>query len=471
MKVDARDTVLSLYKQISQKGNEPQYAYSTPYEEGPEIGLQNGLGTIYNKPVAVLLNKLFHLDVELMSDDGPALLDSLYQFILERVGRNRTYTRTDVKTYLIKASAVYAALRAAQGSIKAQRDVPGVALETGNQSARIWREYYETVAIIANKKYPLPKTIADFIDEYVVPYLEDKKGAFERPFVVCLQALEVYDYVSEQSIEFQFTTENTSVFNAYFNAPLSSTESSFARDVETTLVTKKLPVDPYDAPVYPLDAKHRCDLINTVKGQYIGIDATRGLYSRENNRLHIRSVWNETDKTFAAVSHTTNIEPRSILMTPAYNPAIKPSADLILQSPVAIDFINFVTMTGEDDEPFPGDMIVNSIVTQTEIDELMIAVNYVELFGGLGFSWDNYTNIRCVQVDPFYTYAFGLTEKNVKAIKARATIQVFDFELITNSRNNKEEKKKKPFDKQKKDAKSADKQEEAPKQDDPKAGN
>lgn len=435
-KINQKQTVLSVYKSVANRQGTPKYAFATPYEEGPEFGVQNGEGTLYNKPVGILLSKLFHFDINLMSGDGDAILDSLYLFILERVGRNRSYTRADVRSYLRKAATVYAAMRAAQGCCKIQRDIPGFALHTSNESQRMWKEFYEDRWNTVNIKYPLPATIANWIDEYVVPYLEDKKGAFEKPFAIALQALEVYDDATENSVEFQFVTEDTSTLSTFINRPLSSNEASFARDVETCLVTKKLPNDPYAAPVYPLDTKHRCDLINITKGSNFAIDANVGIKTAEGNKFNVRSIWT-SDKIFAAVSHKENVEAKSIILAPCYNSDVYEPADNRVQSPVAIDRIKFVTMTGEDDEDFPADLIVDAVNQLAQLDEFMIAVNYADLFGGLGFAWTDSTagaSFRAVQIDSYYTYAFGLTEANVNAIRSQAVRDIFDFELITDSK-------------------------------------
>lgn len=440
-KINSKQTVLSVYKTLSNKKGNPHYAFATPYEEGPEFGLQEGEGTIYNKPVGVWLNKVFNLDITAMCENGEAMLDSMLVFILERVGRNRTYTRDSVRTYLRKASNVYAAMRAAQGSIKAITEIPGFALRSEAGAARAWKEFYEDVVGVVNVKYPLPTTIANFIDEYIVPYLVDTKGAFEKPFSIAVKALEVYDGEDDAAtIEFDFSRVDTTALRGYINRPLNNAESSFARDVETCLETKKLPADAMAAPSYPLDTKHRCDLINATKGTSFTINDTLGIMAAANCTFNIRSVW-ITNGTFAAVSHKDNVEARSVTLAPTYNDVLTQPGENRIESPVAIDSIQFITMTGEDDEEFPGSLIVDAVNLYEQLDELMIAINYAELFGGVGFHLNGNSNPRCIQIDPFYTYAFPITQRNMSQIRSAACGEIFDFVLLTDKP--KEDKPKK----------------------------
>lgn len=444
-KVGFKNANTTYWESVMPSVGHPKYADSSIFEEGPEFAEIDAAGsagetTLFNKAVAVELDKVFlpHLDV--LDSAGQTIAAQITQVLKTRVGRNRTYSPAQVAEYLCVAGSKYAIMQGLKNAMKVAQMVPRVAALTLNFAE--WRDYYDKYMNSVNQNYPVPEDLAKFIDEYIVGIYEDKEDLYNKGLVVYTKTLEVYDRATKSAKEIAFMggPGQVSTFDVYMGEAPSESEIALARDITSFVKTKQLtPLS--NTTVYPLDAKHRATLVNTAKFDNVQFDVG-GVKNGDDltgQRPHIASSGGNDKLRLVSDQKADNINYWDVLCRNA-NLGFNDKAEYTdLRCVVAIDYVTFRTANGEDEETWDGRMVVKGFGSGIELDELELMLNYFDLFGGITFSettGDNPLPQIGVQTEPVGLKSYSISTDQLEAIKLIAFQEVFNLRLL--KQNNEE---------------------------------
>lgn len=444
-KVDGKSTQTSYWASVMPTVGHPKYADSTIFEEGPELVEKDKAGdaggtSIFNRAVAVELDKIFLPHLNVFDNAGDTVAAQITNVLKTRVGRNRSYTSAQVAEYLAVAGSKYAAMQGLKNAMKVCEMVPRIATVT--DAFVTWRDLYDKYMNNININYPVPEDLAKFIDEYVVGIYEDKEDFFNKGLVVFVKTLELYSRVSKSHVQLQFMESPTlNLFTEYMNeAPLDS-EIAIARDIASFAKTKQLtPIS--DAKTYSLDAKHRATLINTAKFASVSFD-NGGVENGDDITArgpHISNSGNNGILRFVGAQNQDNINYWDALCRNK-NVGYNDKNDLKdIAAMVAIDAVTMRTANGEDEERWNGRMVVGTAWKTSELDEFELMLNYIDLFGGFAYTHDSAdqdeTNPSlgtvevAAQIESVGTKSYALTDQQLDAVKLIAMQEVFNLRLL-----------------------------------------
>lgn len=435
-KIGFKKTNTTYWESVMPSVGHPKYADSSIFEEGPEfaeIDAANSAGatTRFNKAVAVEFDKVFLPHLNTLDTEGDTIAAQITNVLKTRVGRNRTYTAAQVAEYLAVAGSKYAVMQGLKNAIKVATMVPRVAALAGNFAA--WRDRYDQFMNSVNQNYPVPEDLASFIDEYVVGIYEDREDFFNKGLVVYTKVLEVYDRVSKASVEIGFMVsdaqEVTDFMTYMAKAPLDS-EIAIARDINSFVKTKQLtPLS--NVHIYPLDAKHRATLVNTAKFDNVQFDVG-GVTNGDDltgQRPHIACAGGDSLR-MVGDQKADNINYWDAMCRNT-NLGFNDKSDYDdLRCVVAIDYVTFRTANGEDEETWDGRMVVKGVGSNTQLDELELMLNYIDIMGGITLSaatGDNPLPQIGVQIEPVGLKSYSISPSQLEAIKLIAYQEVFNL--------------------------------------------